>query len=550
MSDDSADLRAHLDALNALRPTRAWRRRTLELLADPAARDAVLRRVRWYATKEPDLVGDRPFSDPSLRAEPGARGRVWAAALLGDPGVVPLLDVIVRRAAGVTREFEPSAKLAGGAVNALGEFADPHALDVLRGLSRDVRYPGLGRQIAAAIEAAAARRGITPAQLVERGVPAHGLGRDGSLARDIGAYQAVLVIDDPLAVRLTFTGADGRPLRTVPGALKVPFAAEIRELKSLVKQVRATLAAERTRVEALMAVERAWPFAEWCRYYRDHPVTGVVACGLVWEFEGPDGIWHAATPGEGGVLVTVDGRALPVPPGDARVRLWHPARAFPGAVRAWRGFVTGNRMTQSFKQAFRETYRPSPAGAGPGRGCGGIDGALRRVFAEGEWRVSHHDDTRFERKVAGRWREVRPADVPPLVFSEGTREVDLFLRVTSITEEEPFGEPSASAEIRGDALRRVLPGTRIAGRCSVDGRFLLVRGDLRTYKIHLGSGGVLMEPGNTRLRAEASRRPGQKGLFLPFEDERLIQILGTAFLLAADHKITDEAVLRQIRRGA
>ncbi len=52
------------------------------------------------------------------------------------------------------------------------------------------------------------------------------------------------------------------------------------------KHVRATLAAERTRVEALMAVERTWPFAEWRRYYRDHPVTSVVACGLIWEFEG------------------------------------------------------------------------------------------------------------------------------------------------------------------------------------------------------------------------------------------------------------------------
>ncbi|MFA1538967.1 DUF4132 domain-containing protein [Actinomadura monticuli] len=395
---------------------------------------------------------------------------------------------------------------------------------------------------------AAARRGVTPAQLVERGVPAHGLGRDGSLARDVGAYQAVLVIEDPLTVRLTFTGADGSPLRTVPGALKVPFAAEIKELKSLVKQVRATLAAERTRVEALMAVERTWPFAEWCRHYRDHPVTGMVARGLIWEFEGPDGRWHAATPAED-VLVTVDGRALPVPSGDARVRLWHPARVFPGAVRAWRGFVIGNRMTQPFKQAFRETYRPAPACAEPGPGRGGFDGELRRVFAEGAWRVSHHGGTRFERKVAGRWREVPPADVPPLVFSEGAREVDLFLRVTSITGEEPFGELSAAAAIRADVLRRVLPGTKIAGRCSVDGRFLVVRGELRTYKIHLGSAGVLMEPGNERLRVEPPRRPGRR-LFLPFDDERLTLILGTAFLLAADHRIGDETVLRQIRRGA
>jgi hypothetical protein len=543
----SDDLRAHLDALNAPRPTRAWRRRTLELLDDPAARDEVLRRVRRYATMEPRPVGGRPFSDPSLRDEVGARGRVWAAALLGDPGTIPLLDVIVRRAAGVTRDFEPSGRLAGAAVNALAEFSDPHALDVLRGLRRDVRYPGLGAQIRTAVETAAARRGITPAQLVERGVPAHGLGRDGSLARDIGAYQAVLVVEDPLTVRLTFTGADGRPMRTVPGALKVPFAEQIKELKTLVKRVRATLAAERVRVEALMAVERVWTYREWCRHYRDHPVTGVVAGGLIWEFEAPDGVWHAATPCED-VLVTVDGRAHPVPADDARVRLWHPARAFPGAVRAWRGFVVDNRMTQPFRQAFRETYTGSAV-------AGRFDGEVRRVFAEGAWRVRcHHDaghgEVRFERRVAGGWRETAPADVPPLVFSEGVREVDLFIRIASIAEESPFGELSATAQIRGDALRRVLPHTRIADRCAIDGRFLVVRGELRTYKIHLGSAGVLMEPGNARLRVEPSRRLGMRGLFVPFEDELLTRIIGTAFLLAADHRITDETVLRQIKRGA
>lgn len=548
----SDDLRAHLDALNAPRPTRAWRRRTLELLADPAARGEVLDRVRWYATAEPRPAGGRALSDTSLRDERGGRGRVWAAALLGDPGVIPLLDVIVRRAAGVTGEFEPAPKLAGGAIGALAESADPRALDVLLGLRRDVRHPGLARRIGTAVEAAAARRGITPAQLVERGVPAHGLGRDGTLARDIGGYQAVLAITDPLTVRLTFIGADGYPLPTVPGALKVAFAAQVKELKTLVRQVRATLAAERTRVEALMAAERTWPYAEWCRHYRDHPVTGMVARGLVWEFETPDGLWHAATPGED-VLVTVDGRALPVPSGDARVRLWHPARAFPGAVRAWRGFVIGNRMTQSFRQAFRETYRIGPPGAGSEPRRADADATVRRVFAEGGWRVSRHSGpggVRFERRVAGRWRETAPRDVPPLVFSEGTREVELFLRAASITGEAPFGELPASAEIRGDVLRRILPGTRIAGRCSVDGRFLVVRGGLRTYKIHLASGGVLMEPGNERLRVEPARRPRQKGLFLPFEDEPLTRILGTAFLLAADHRITDEAVLGQIKRGA
>ncbi|MES9541984.1 MULTISPECIES: DUF4132 domain-containing protein [unclassified Actinomadura] len=386
----------------------------------------------------------------------------------------------------------------------------------------------------------------------EPAVPAHGLGRDGSLARDIGGYQAVLAITDPLTVRLTFIGADGRPLPTVPGALRVPFAAQVKETKALVKQVRETLAAERARVEALMALERTWPYGQWCRHYRDHPVTGAVASGLVWEFETPDGHWHAATPGED-VLVTVDGRALPVPPRGARVRLWHPARAFPGAVRAWRAFVTGNRMTQSFRQAFRETYRPGPSGAGADLRRGRLDARLRHVIAGGAWRVGRGGGparVAFERRIAGRWRDVPPREVPPLVFSEGMREADLFLRAAPAADEDPFGEPSASAEIRGDVLRRVLPGTKIADRCSVDGRFLVVRGGLRTYRVHLGSGGVLMEPGNDRLLVEPVRRARQKGLFLPVEDERLTRILGTAFLLAADHRITDESVLRQIKRGA
>ncbi|WP_455578040.1 DUF7737 domain-containing protein [Actinomadura luteofluorescens] len=56
--------------------------------------------------------------------------------------------------------------------------------------------------------------------------------------------------------------------------------------------------------------------------------------------------------------------------------------------------------------------------------------------------------------------------------------------------------------------------------------------------------------GRPPLGVEPPRRTGQKGLFLPFEDEGLARVLGTAFLLAADHRITDEAVLRQIKRGA
>ena len=79
----------------------------------------------------------------------------------------------------------------------------------------------------------------------------------------------------------------------------------------------------------------------------------------------------------------------------------------------------------------------------------------------------------------------------------------------------------------------------------------MVRGDLATYKIHLGSSNVLMEPGSRYLCIVASRGPSsehRRDLWLPFEgDHGLAIILSKALLLAADAAITDPLIMRQIR---
>ncbi|TFV33009.1 hypothetical protein E4K10_28240 [Streptomyces sp. T1317-0309] len=73
---------------------------------------------------------------------------------------------------------------------------------------------------------------------------------------------------------------------------------------------------------------------------------------------------------------------------------------------------------------------------------------------------------------------------------------------------------------------------------------------MRTYRVHLGSANILMEPDDSYLCIVPSRGKGDGKVFLPFEDERLSLILSKAFLLAADTDITDETILRQIKRGA
>jgi uncharacterized protein DUF4132 len=159
-------------------------------------------------------------------------------------------------------------------------------------------------------------------------------------------------------------------------------------------------------------------------------------------------------------------------------------------------------------------------------------------------------------------------EVPALVFSEVMRDVDLFVGVASVGNDPTwydagpvrhrdywrryaFGSLGESAQTRREVLARLLPRLRIGPRCTLDDRFLVVRGDLRTYRIHLGSGNILMEPNSQYLCIVPSPRSTDRvdagPLFLPFEGDHLLAvILSKALLLADDRKIKDLTIRRQI----
>ena len=162
-------------------------------------------------------------------------------------------------------------------------------------------------------------------------------------------------------------------------------------------------------------------------------------------------------------------------------------------------------------------------------------------------------------------------DIPALVLTEVLRDVDLFVGVASVGNDPnwsdggaegrghyqdywqsySFGELSATAQTRRQVLENLVPKLKkIASRCSFQERFLVVRGDIRTYKIHLGSGNILMEPNDQYLCIVKAGRSAADKVFLPFEGDKILAvILSKAFLLAEDTKITDETILSQIGHG-
>jgi hypothetical protein len=185
----------------------------------------------------------------------------------------------------------------------------------------------------------------------------------------------------------------------------------------------------------------------------------------------------------------------------------------------------------------------------------------------GIWNYVATDQVRFIN--LGNDETVNLTDVPAQVFSEIMRDVDLFVGVASVGNDPTwqdtgglpvyrdywqsysFGDLSEVAKMRKDILTFLLPRLKISKVAEIKDKFLVVKGKLRTYKIHIGSTNILMEPNDQYLCIVPDRSTNNhlENLFLPFEgDNGLSVILSKAFLLAADDKIADSTITSQINQ--
>ncbi|MGW5354345.1 DUF4132 domain-containing protein [Streptomyces sp. NPDC004031] len=655
------ELLAHCVSLEQVRAGVRWRARAAELVgAAPRGAEAVRALVAGFAElPEGRAVMRWTYGEvgrmKGLTGRANAclvRGLLWVLADLaaadagaGGEEAVRLIAECARNAGtgtGGKGGQSRGEQVANTAVVVLGGFdggLGAVAVGELGSLRRTVAHQGVLKKAERAQREMAARSGLAPSQLRERAVPTAGL--DGEHRREVAlpdGTTAVLAADTSGRASLTFVTAAGRRVAAPPASAKREAAGEVARLREELKGLRKLLAAERVRLEELLAAGVSWSGADWQRCYADHPVVGAQAKALLWEVrpaendradggaddraEGEHG-WRAGLPeraGAGWVLAGADGTAVPVG-GTDRVRLWHPLRAEVAEVAAWRTEVTERQLRQPFKQVFREIYPLTPAEEATGgysnrfaahvlrlgqarslmaaRGWsskhlghwdGGAEGeAVREIPATGPvgWRarfdyqlvdevrpesglaeVCSTNRVRFERQAAAgkSWVPVALAEVPPLVLSETLRDVDLFVGVASIAgdpqwrdavegrlaahwDAAAFGELPQSAEVRKEALARLLPRTRIADRVELAGRFLRVRGDRASYRIHLGSGNVLVEPHDAYLCIVPARQQGAAGrVFLPFEEDggMLAVVLSKAFLLADDASITDPTITRQL----
>jgi len=506
-------------------------------------------------------------------------------------------------------------RLANACVRAIAENGSDLAVRELATVQRAASHGGVLRDVAKAIDAIAAQRGVTADELIEAGVETHGLASDGTIARPIEGGSAVLKVED-LTARVCFVAPDGRRRASFPTAVRELGAEQISQLRDLAKEVRKTLASERSRLDRMMIASRLWSVRDWERLYLEHPVTGHLTQRLIWRFT-PADQELIGLPDRAGLVSTAGGELLKIPR-RASVSLWHPLSSTADHVHEWRMRLLSDLVVQPFRQAFRELYLLSPgeeaASNYSNRFAGhvfrrtqartlmkkrgwkpvpaawwddGIEhGVARRLYDDdqiraefffdpiedvepdesGVYRYCTSDQVRFFRGNTD--DAVELADVPPVLFSEVMRDVDLFVSVTSIGADPDwldrkegrrfdknwsdfsFGPLAAAGEIRYQVLAELVPRLAIADRCEFDDSYLVVAGDLRTYRIHLGSGLVRMSPTGAQLRISSPPNQRAARLLLPIDDDQvLIRILASALTLANDSAIKNDELRTRIGGG-
>lgn len=606
----NGSLLAQLGSATASRPSGKWDDATRRAMT--AGGPNMIRRLLEAACEvEPVETGrftyeGRTYVDLLWLSDPSAttvRGALWATAIVDGGWRVELVHQVLLRSMKLEQ-----VKVANAALYALGAIGNDEAISTLSALAARIKDRRFTKGIERALADAALVRGITIGQLRETVVPTFGLDLEGHAERIAGPALATFEVGARGSLRTTWT-VGGQALRGAPSDLAESHAAAVEKVKAESRELKKELTAQRLRIEGLLAEAREWSWDAWHRHYLAHPLVRVYARHLIWQFDGVPGI-----PIADGRMLDRDGEHVPLPTAEC-VRLWHPIDIPADEVAGWRAVIRTHRVEQPFKQAFREVYLVAPAeletrtysnrfaahvvrypqayalmktrgwgivALGPYDNSGGRqwrdfpEHGIRVEFwmehTEDGWGgmenlagLASTDQVRFYR--IGENDPMPIADVPPLIFSEAMRDVDLFVGVTSIAAdpewldggedrfraywtEAAFADLTESGVVRRELLVELIPALKIADRLSLEDKFLRVRGNLRTYRIHLGSGNILMEPNDEFLCIVANRGKSPGKVFLPFpEDERFSIILSKAFLLAADDKIADPSITAQIERS-
>lgn len=248
--------------------------------------------------------------------------------------------------------------IACDAVAALAVSPDPAALVAVDSISRKFKFRQVKTAAAAALESAAQELGITTEELADRIVPTLDFTADGTRVFDYGSRQFTVRLTPTLELMVT-TDA-GKTVKTLPAPGKTDdeekAKAAYEAYKTLKKQIKTTVTAQRARLEAALSTQRCWESEAWKKLFVENPVMHQFAMSLIWGVYEDAGLKETFRYMEDGSYNTVDEEEYTLPD-HGKIGLVHPVELEEDILGAWKQQLEDYEITQSIDQLTRPIYR-------------------------------------------------------------------------------------------------------------------------------------------------------------------------------------------------
>jgi len=525
------------------------------------------------------------------------RGFLQSAVVLQDGKLISLVDQIALTNPNTSQD----------AIHVYSQLAEEISIPRLTNLKSKAKNKNIIKRIDKAIGLVGKKYGKSKAEIEESVIPDFNIDKQGAYKKVIGGISCVFAIKNIKENETYYVLENGKKQKSVPKLIKDDFATDLKVFRKQVKEIKTSLTSHKKRIEAFYLIARSIPYASFIEHYFGNNLVKILSKNLIWNFKNGDQnvnlIYH------NDMFIDANGEAYTEKLEGTSVSLWHPIGFESDYIFKWRSFILENEILQPFKQAFREIYIITEAELNTetysnrfashilnkdhvsalckvrGWSPSGIINSGRATYKipESDYKIEYlvsdvylgeysktygsahisTDQIRFNKKRT----QIHLTEVPAIIFSEVMRDVDLFVGVTSIGNDPEWHDRgdegsqhywssysnaslTARSKTRAEILKNLIPKMKIADRCDFEGKYLKVKGSLRNYKIHMGSGNILMEPNDQYLCIVPDSTPSSvKRTFIPFEGDKMLSIIiSKALLLADDEKITIPGILSQINR--
>lgn len=524
------------------------------------------------------------------------KGIIWSCALNPNAESLSIIKAITEAAYTKIPGIGPKSGALGNiGLNAFVLSGSDEAFGIMNLMRNKSKYQRFIKAIDRSIDKFLETTSGDPEELADKSIPDFGF-IDG---------KKTITIDDTISAlffiknrRMTKKWLlNGKIQSSTPTIIKKAYKAQEKEVASEFKRVNAIYKQLKDRIKTYWLYDRKWEFSNWLAQIQNHNLLFSYLSEMIWSNE---------TNGQSFMLR--DGKHLDF--NDQKVNskpkdiisLWHPITSNKTEISAWQKYIFTHKITQPFRQAFREHY---PFSVQEAKATDSNRFAHHFLKVNKLMAIANGTGWIFMYEHEGQsWprRYIKPLDltihlkcdynrsdyaiptkelfftkgntvnintkkiskiqlstIPLKTRSEVCRDMDLFIAITSIandpelslkTEQQEYYREefnkgyfsdNATAKIRKQVISVIAPSLGLLP--SFDKNFLIVQGKLNKYRINLGSGFAQLADSQKHINLLPDIKPMKKSkkVHAPIQDdETLYIILAKALFLEKDDKIDDK----------